>query len=99
MRCDLYISFLLIVSLTGCFYGQCIDGPCSFERAKMIENIKPYGAHFIKEGVTREERRRDSWSCGADKTVHAADFVVFSAEKKLWSNYLQIKMTMVQMVD
>ena len=70
------------ISLSGCLYGQCIDGPCAFERAKIIQNIKPYGAHWVKEGMTRESRRADSWACGAAETVHAADHVVFSAAQR-----------------
>jgi hypothetical protein len=54
----------LIVSLSGCLYGQCLDGPCAFERAKMIESIKPYGAHWIKKGMTRESRWDDYVECG-----------------------------------
>ncbi len=55
----------VIISLSGCLYGQCFDGPCAFERAKMIEGIKPYGAHWIKEGMTRESRRVDLIVCGS----------------------------------
>ena len=43
--------------------------------------IKPYGAHWVKEGMTRESRRGDSWACGAAKTIHAADHVVFTHEE------------------
>jgi len=42
---------------------------------------KPYGIHWIKEGMTEEQRRRDSWACGAAKTPHAADHVVFGKEQ------------------
>ena len=38
---------------------------------------KPYGAHWIKEGMTREGRREDSWTCGAAATTHAADGPIF----------------------
>ena len=68
---------MVVVSLTGCLYGQCIDGPCALERARMIQNIKPYGAHWIKEGMTRESRREDSWVCGAARTVIGAEHPVF----------------------
>lgn len=68
------IFFLILMSicLTGCL-----------ERVGQIDrNLKPYGVHWIKDGMTTEVRRQDSWTCGADNTVHAADHVVFSKEKK-----------------
>jgi hypothetical protein len=55
----------LTTILSGCLYGQCFDGPCAFERAKMIEGIKPYGAHWIKDGMTRESRRFDLVACSS----------------------------------
>lgn len=46
----------------------------------------PYGIHWVKDNMTREGRREDSWVCGAAHTAYAADHVVFSedqlAEKK-----------------
>ena len=50
--------------LSGCLYGQCIDGPCALERERMIKSIKPYLAYWQKEGMTEEGRRRDSLECG-----------------------------------
>jgi hypothetical protein len=76
------ISITVLLSLTGCLYGQCMNGPCAFERAEIIANIKPYGAHWIKEGMTREQRRQDSWACGAYNNVYSADHVVFSKEQR-----------------
>jgi hypothetical protein len=60
----IFFGIAVITNLSGCLYGQCMDGPCAFERAKMIENIKPYGAHWIKEGMTRESRSADWLQCG-----------------------------------
>ena len=60
-----FVIIGLITNLSGCLYGECLDGPCAFERAKMIESIKPYGAHWIKEGMTRESRRSDLIACGS----------------------------------
>lgn len=66
------LVLVLMLCLSGCL-----------ERIGQIDrNLKPYGAHWIKDGMTRDQRRQDSWSCGADMTVHAADYVVFSKEKK-----------------
>jgi hypothetical protein len=47
-----------------------------------MEPIQPYGSHWIKERMTKEQRRADSWSCGAASTVHAADHVVFTKEQR-----------------
>ncbi len=55
----------VVVGLSGCLYGQCIDGPCALERAKKIQNIKPYGAHWVKDGMTTESRRHDLAACGS----------------------------------
>ena len=60
-------SITVLLSLTGCLYGQCMNGPCAFERAEIIANIKPYGAHWIKEGMTRESRRFDLIACGSSE--------------------------------
>ena len=60
----IFICIAVITNLSGCLYGQCMDGPCAFERAKMIENIKPYGAYWIKEGMTQESRINDWLQCG-----------------------------------
>lgn len=65
-------------SLTGCLYGQCIDGPCALERARMVQNIKPYGAHWVKEGMTKESRRSDLAACGS---VSGHENVSFKDEK------------------
>ena len=54
----------LILSLYGCLYGQCLDGPCALEREKIIRSIKPYIERWIKEGMSRESRIQDSISCG-----------------------------------
>ncbi len=56
---------LASIHISGCLYGQCIDGPCAFERARIIQSIKPYGAHWVKEGMTRESRRFDLTACGS----------------------------------
>jgi hypothetical protein len=56
----------LILSLYGCLYGQCLDGPCALELEKMIRSIKPYIERWIKEGMSRESRIQDSISCGGN---------------------------------
>jgi hypothetical protein len=63
------VIICLIASLSGCLYGQCFDGPCAFERAKMIESVKPYGAHWIKDAMTRESRIVDWLECGGGENL------------------------------
>ena len=62
----------LPLALSGCLYGQCMDGPCAFERARYLKSIKAYGEHWVKEGVTVDQKRADSWACGAARTTLAA---------------------------
>jgi hypothetical protein len=51
---------------------------CLLESVGPIDrSIKPYGAHWVKEGMTRESRREDSWACGAARTVIGAEHPVF----------------------
>jgi hypothetical protein len=46
-----------------------MNGPCALERERLIRNIKPYGAHWIKEGMTKEQRREDFKSCGGSEDM------------------------------
>lgn len=83
--------FMLIGTplLTSCYIGPGgICGPqtpiayCqSKEELDRLLHPKPYGVHWIKEGMKQEQRRMDSWACGAAKTSHAADHVVFGKEQ------------------
>ena len=42
---------------------------CLLESVGRIDrSIKPYGAHWIKEGMTREEQLNDWVSCGGDRS-------------------------------
>lgn len=70
----------LPILLSGCLYGQCMNGACALEREAYLKSIKAYGEHWVKEGVTAEQKRSDSWACGAARTTLAADHVVFSPE-------------------
>ena len=68
-----YWMIILPIALSGCLLESI---------GRIDRNIKPYGAHWIKEGMTREGRREDSWTCGAAETVYAADHVVFTTEQR-----------------
>ena len=63
--------------------GYWMNGVSGKELTEYLNSIKPYGAHWVKEGMTRESRREDSWACGAAKTMHAADNVVFTHEEMI----------------
>lgn len=65
MSC-IYIAGLLSISaiLSGCLYGQYMDGPCSLGRARMIKSIKAYGEYWVKPDMTVLGRSQDSISCG-----------------------------------
>jgi hypothetical protein len=41
----------------------CLSG-CLERIGQIDQNLKPYGAHWIKEGMTRESRRVDYMQCG-----------------------------------
>ncbi len=79
-----FLTLLItMISLTGCIRMTCMSPSCLGEETyNNLMHPKPYGAHRIKDGMTRESRRADSWSCGAANTVIAADGVIFSAEKR-----------------
>ena len=78
----IFVSGSLIFLLNGCFVSE-LGSMSGGERIEYQKSIKPYGAHWIKEGMTQESRRNDSWSCGAANTIHAADYVVFSDAQKI----------------
>ncbi len=52
------------VILCGCLYGQCMDGPCSLERERMIKSIKAYGEFWTNPKVNKEKWRADWVACG-----------------------------------
>lgn len=70
---------IAMISLTGCVRMSCLSPSCLGEETyNNLMYPKPYGARWVKEGMTRESRREDSWACGADRTTIAADGPVFS---------------------
>lgn len=42
-----------------------LGGCCTLECVAPLGPSQPYGAHFIKEGMTKESRREDIAACGA----------------------------------
>ncbi len=57
------VSGSLIFLLTGCFVSE-LGSMSGKERIEYLKSIKPYGAHWIKEGMTKESRRFDFVECG-----------------------------------
>jgi hypothetical protein len=51
---------ILVLALMVCLSG-CLERIGQIDR-----NIKPYGAHWVKEGMTQESRRSDFIQCGGD---------------------------------
>jgi len=64
----LYATFWILIStfLTACGIGpHQMNGVSGRERTEYLNSIKPYGAHWVKEGMTRESRRLDLAACGS----------------------------------
>jgi hypothetical protein len=73
MKINIYIVLICIATISGCL----LEGAGPVNR-----NIKPYGAHWIKNGMTMKGHQIDSWACGAANTEYAADNVVFTAKQR-----------------
>lgn len=65
--------------LTGCGIEPALSGKA---RGDYLKSIKPYLQYWEKEGMTVEGRMEDSWVCGAARTVHGANHVIFSDEQE-----------------
>ncbi|MCM8566980.1 hypothetical protein [Thauera linaloolentis] len=55
----------LSLVLSGCLYGQCLNGPCALERKAYLKSIRPYIEYWEKSGMTVDSRHRDSVDCRA----------------------------------
>jgi hypothetical protein len=56
--------------LIGCF-NAVLSGCCLLECVGQIDQTSaPYGAHFYKEGMTRESRLDDLVACGSGRNIH-----------------------------
>jgi hypothetical protein len=63
------IWVLISMGLTSCGIGpHQMNGVSGRERTEYLNSIKPYGAHWIKEGMTKEEQRNDWVNCGGDRS-------------------------------
>ncbi len=62
------VSVMLIPTLlSGCLYGQCMEGMCTLERERYLNSIKAYGEYWTKPEMTRESWRQDWVDCGGLK--------------------------------
>ncbi len=64
-------------------YGACVcislllGGCCMLECVGKLSPSQPFGAHFIKDGMTKESRLDDTVACGSGRT----EYVLFSDEE------------------
>ncbi len=58
-------SLFVYVGLAGLLSGCGIGGLWMNGDPSVGKNLKPYGAHWIKDGMTRESRRADLIACGS----------------------------------
>jgi hypothetical protein len=67
MRYPLKASlFFVLIGLSACgIGGHQMNGVSGREKTEYLNSIKPYGVHWIKEGMTRESRIEDIVVCGA----------------------------------
>lgn len=75
----LWVALCLFFLLTGCGIEPALSGKA---RGEYLKSIKPYLQYWEKEGMTVEGRMEDSWVCGAARTVHGANHVIFSGEQE-----------------
>jgi hypothetical protein len=69
----------LCLLLAGCGIGGFwMTGISGQAREDYLKSIKAYGEYWVKEGMTVEQRRRDSWDCGAGSSEFEADRVDFT---------------------
>jgi hypothetical protein len=82
MKLRLWIVPFLSLLLAGCGIGGFwMEGISGQAREEYLKSIKPYAHYWVKEGVTVEEKRRDSWACGAAPTIIGADGPIFTDEQ------------------
>jgi hypothetical protein len=57
------------ICLTSCgIGGYQMNGVSGKERTEYLKSIKPYGAHWVKNGMTMESRIKDWVDCGGDQS-------------------------------
>lgn len=74
-RIKLFLTAVLCAFLAACGIG----GYWMTGDPSVGVNVKPYGAHWIKDGMTKESRLDDTVACGSGRT----EYVLFSDDKIL----------------
>ena len=66
-----YAALLIaMISLTGCIRMTCMSPSCLGEETyNNLMHPKPYGARWVKEGMTRESRIMDWVACGGESDL------------------------------
>lgn len=94
----LLILFILAIQLSGCLYGQCMNGPCALEHSRIIKSITPYLQKWEKAGVSPEARGEDSVDCGGntssmsnhkEKSLQLPDETIWEARSRLANQWRQ----------
>jgi hypothetical protein len=61
---------ITMISLTGCIRMTCMSPSCLGEETyNNLMHPKPYGAHWIKDGMTKESRIVDWLECGGGENL------------------------------
>ena len=86
MTRDFIGALILTLFLTGCGTQIAISGN---EREEILSRIKPYGARWVKEGMTRESRRAEWGACGggADFSEGFRKWIEPEPWEKFWSEH------------
>ena len=71
--CRLLALSLAALMLTGCLNMNGVSGR---ERTEYLASIKPYGAHWIKDGMTQESRRIDFGACGGSSADYRQGYEI-----------------------
>ena len=80
---QLVFSLSCCLLLSGCIYGQCLEGACSFERDRLIKSVKTYGEFWTKPDMTKESWRADWVGCGGMSTGHFAGLAPSGSSTKV----------------
>lgn len=64
------VWILISTGLTACGIGpHQMNGVSGRERTEYLNSIKPYGAHWVKAGMTNEQRLTDWTRCGGAENL------------------------------
>ena len=105
-------QLLLVLAASICLSscgigGYQMNGVSGKERTEYLKSIKPYGAHWVKDGMTEEQRLDDIQQCGGGRGLYVGfpdaqikaekrleesnDFPARNRLSKAWSECMQVK--------